>query len=114
MPSELALHATERSTIGIRAQFTDEAGVAVVPTTLTWTLTDGNGAVVNSRSAVAITPAATVLFVLTNLDLSLASPLSSTTRYLLVEGTYNSSLGTGLALRDQVAFDIDDLVKVTG
>lgn len=113
MPTELAIHAIERSTIGIRAQFTDEVGSAMVPLTLAWTLTDENGAVVNSRSGVSVTPASTVVIVLTNLDLSLASPLSGTTRYLLIEGTYNSDLGTGLSLRDQVAFEIDDLVKVT-
>lgn len=112
MPTELQLHATERSTIAIRVTITDEAGASLTPTTLKWTLTDANGAVVNSRSAVIVTPAATVVIVLTDADLSLAA-LSGTTRYLLIEGTYTSSLGTGLALRDQLTFTIDDLVKVT-
>jgi hypothetical protein len=113
MPTELFIHARERDTFIIRAQFTDDAGAAAAPATLTWTLTDGNGAVVNSRSAVPTSPAATMYFVLTNADLSLATPLHGTTRYLLVEGTYDSTFGTGLSLRDQVQFDIDDLIAVT-
>lgn len=113
MPTELIIQAVERSTIAIRAQFTDEAGDALVPVTLAWTLTDADGTVVNARSAVSVTPAATVVIVLTDADLSLAAPLAGTTRYLLIEGTYDSDLGTGLALRDQVAFTISDLVKVS-
>ena len=34
-------------------------------------------------------------------------------RFLLVEGTYTSDLGAGLALRDEVKFNVRNLVKVT-
>lgn len=109
----LSLHATERSSYFVRVQFKDETGAAVTPTEVNWTLTDGRGSVVNSREGVSETPASTVVIALTDEDLSLAN-LVGETRYLLIEAVYDSDLGTGLSLRDQAQFTIDDLVKVAG
>lgn len=110
MPSTLATHAVDRSTFVVSASFLDEAGTATVPTTLTWTLTTDENVVINSRSAVSITPASSVNIVLSGNDLRYAD---GARRVLTIEGTYTSSLGSGLPIRDQVTFQIDDLLTVT-
>ena len=112
MPTTLTTSAVERSTFVITAAFTDHAGAAVVPTAMAWTLTDGSGAVVNSRSAVAISPlASTVSIVLSGLDLALPSA-GDPMRTLTLQGTYDSSLGNGLPLKDEVRFAIVGLEAV--
>jgi hypothetical protein len=108
--------AIERSTYAIEASFFDEAGAAVAPNNgLTWTLTDGRGNVINGRSAVSISAAVTVTVVLHGADLALGAwgPLDTGHRFLTFQGTYNSSLGTNLELREQVQFVIGNLVGVT-
>lgn len=114
MPTTLSVHATERSTYIITASFTDEDGDPVTPNApLTWTLTDRDGNVINSRSAVTIAPDTSVDIVLTNNDLAIGTGASSRMYVLLIEGTYDSTLGSGLSLRDEARFTIDNLVKVT-
>ena len=113
MPTTITTNAIERSTYAITAAFTDETGAAVVPNSgLTWTLTDATGAVVNSREDVAIASAASVTVVLTNLDLAISTTYRDNRRLLTFEGTYNSSLGSNLAIRDQAEFQITDLGAV--
>lgn len=114
MPASLQTPAVKRSTYGIRAAFTNEAGVAAVPNvgTLTWTLTDLAGNVVNLRSAVAITSAAIITIVLHGADLALGGLLQGSTRVVTIQGLYNSDLGTNLELKEQVEFEIADLLIV--
>jgi hypothetical protein len=109
----LAEEAIERSTYVVTLSFSDEEGVPVAPSSLTWTLTDASGAVVNERAAVSITPAVTVNVILTDEDLAMLGGMDTGDRYLLVEGEYTSNLGSGLALRDEVKFSVRNLVKVT-
>ena len=110
----LAAEAVERSTYIVPVTFRDENGDAVVPTAATWTLTTEYGVVVNSRANVAILPlAATVNVVLTGADLTMLGELDNRTRLLLVQATYNSSLGSGLNLRDEIEFSVRPLVGVT-
>ena len=64
--------AVEKSSVGIVVSFTDEDGVALIPTTITWSLADLNGAIINSRTDIAIAvPAATQTVVLSGDDLAL-------------------------------------------
>jgi hypothetical protein len=91
--------------------FTDEAGSSVTPTTFTWTLTDLAGNVINSRTAVSVTPAASVSFLLTGNDLAISG--SDPRRALLIQCTYTSSLGVGLPLKAQALFSIEELIGVT-
>jgi hypothetical protein len=105
--------ATEQSTYAVAISFFDEVGTAVTPNAgLTWTLTDSGGAVINSRSAVAIAAATVITIVLHGADLAITGGLDDRARYLTVSGTYNSSLGTNLELRDQVKFTLNNLVGV--
>lgn len=98
---------TAKVTVG---PFTDESGVAVTPLTFTWTLTDRAGAVINSRSAVAVTPASTVEFLLTGNDLAIGT---SVHRVLTIAATYDSDLGSSLPLKAQAFFSVESLVGVT-
>lgn len=115
MITELSIHAGEGSTIIIRGVIKDETGATMTPTMLRWTLTDGDNHIVNSRDEEAIDPpSGTIYIVLTNLDLRIGGGLSGVRRYVLLEGTYDSQdYGSGLWLREEVVFDIDDYIHVS-
>lgn len=112
MPTTLTTRAVEKSTFIITAAFTDEDDAAVVPNSITWSLTDKDGNVVNSRSAESETPATSVDIVLGGDDLALTEHADNE-RILTVETDYDSSLGSGLALRDEVRFRIAPLANVS-
>lgn len=114
MPVTLDEQAVERSTYVVDVAFYDEDEAAVTPTAVTWTLTDELGNVVNSRDAVTVAAASTVSIVLSGLDLAVGGDLVGVWRRLLIEATYDSSLGTGLPLKDEVRFKIGDTVHLTG
>lgn len=105
--------AVEQSTFIIPITFRDEDGQAIAPTAATWTLTNEYGVVVNGRAAVPLSPlAATVNIVLTGADLRMLGELDNRKRLLLVEAVYNSSLGIGLNLREEIEFEVRPLVGV--
>lgn len=110
--STLSEPAMEQGTYIVTAACTDDAGSAVTPDTLTWTLTDTTGAVVNSRQDVAIeTPSTSNNIVLSGDDLA----VSGTTRrtlVLTVEGTYTSDAGVGLPLTDAIKILVEPLPGV--
>lgn len=110
MPTVLKTKAVENSTFVVNVAFTDEDGEPKAPVTMLWTLTDEEGTVINDREDVQISsPTESEDIVLSGLDLGLSV---SAERYLLVYGTYNSTLGVGLPYKDQVRFVIEDLVAV--
>ena len=96
--------ATERGTYVITASFYDESEAAVTPNSVTWTLTDGYGKVVNSRSAVAATPSTSVDIVLSGDDLDLDD---GEQRILRVDADYDSTYGSGLPLISSVSFLVE-------
>lgn len=51
MATQLTDIAYERGSVVIELTFYDQVGTAVTPETLFWTLTDGNGTVINDRAA---------------------------------------------------------------
>jgi len=104
MTVQLTTRAIDQSTYLVTAVFTDESAVAVTPDTLTWTLTDVAGAVINAREDVAATPAATNNILLQGDDLKLSE---GKTRILFFEGTYTSSLGAGLPLVESATFALE-------
>lgn len=117
MPTTLTTKAVEQSTFAIVATFTDEAGTPMTPNELAWSLYKKVGqpaveAVVNERLAVPITSAPSVTVVLSGDDLALVEG-ESKARYLLIEGTYDSDLGTDLSIKDTVAFQIANLIGVS-
>jgi len=110
MATNLTVAAVEESTYIITAAFTDEAGDAVVPATVTWSLTDIDGTAINSRTDVSETPASTVNIVLTGDDLVVSG---SRTRVVTVSATYDSTYGTGLSLKAAATFNLENLVSVS-
>lgn len=111
MATTLATVAVEEATYVITVGWLDDAGAAVTPSAATWTLTDQDGRVVNSRSNVNITSLSTSnAIVLSGPDLALDPTYRGSQRVLLVEYTYDSSAGTGLPGKAQCLFTIEDLV----
>lgn len=104
--------AIEKSTYIVAAKFRDEAGNAVTPETVTWTLSDANGDTVNGRLDVSETPASTVSIVLSGDDLAIL-PSVSNERIVTIEATYNSEYGTGLPLKAKASFNVVNLEAVS-
>ena len=99
------LYAVSKSSFIVTVVFLDENGLAVIPLSATWSLTDGEGLVINSRTAVVITPlASSVAIVLSGNDLKYSD---GNQRVLTVTATYNSIYGV-LPLIDSLRFDIAD------
>src|SRR3990172_4773823 len=111
MPITITDTANEKSTFALEMAITDENGDPLTPNTLTWTLTDLAGNVINERAGVEITtPASTVTVVLSGDDLALperAAPI----RVVTLEGTYDGDLRSDLPLKEEVVFTIRNLVK---
>lgn len=104
--------ANERSTYPIRLTFVDQLDGPVTPSPLTWTLTDADGAVVNSRSAVSVTASAgSALIVLSGADLAVSGS-KPVDRVVTVEGTYTSTYGADLPIKEEVWFSVVPLMKV--
>ena len=116
---EITEHAAEESTFPIVVTFwetIDGVETLVTPNNdITWTLTDKAGTVVNDRSAeTGLTPATSVIIVLSGADLELSESYMGRVRYLLVECTYDSATyGANLPFKSQARFTIDNLLKVT-
>lgn len=108
----LETQAPEEGAYSIALTFKDEAGTALIPTTLTWTLTDEAGTVINSRTAVSLTPAATTKVVMSGNDLTVTDT-KKRRRIVTLNGTYTSTYGTGLPLTEEIRFTIRDMKKVT-
>ena len=113
MPTRLTTKAPEKGTYLVTVAFTDEAGTAVTPDSITWRLTDENGAVVNSRSTVAISvPAASNTIILSGSDLTVNDP-TNTRRKLSVYAVLDLVAGNDKPVRDEVEFEIDNFVSVS-
>lgn len=111
MPSGLKPDAVESGTYIITGNFTDENSVAVIPATLKWSLKDLAGSIVNSRDDVVIeSPSSTENIVLSGLDLEINGSYFSSQRVFIFDGTYNSSLGSGLPIRASALFNVKPIV----
>lgn len=103
--------AVEGSTYVVQVTFKDEAGESMVPVGASWSLCDNTGSIVNSRSAVPITPASTVSIVLSGADLSFELN-SMSQRVLTVTGTYDGAYGSNLPIAEEFTFGIRALEGV--
>lgn len=118
MPTKftLAEAAIEEGTKAFEVSFTDEDGNPVSPTTAIWSLTkDDKTTIVNDRTDIAITtPGTTETILLSGADLALEAGELYGWRYLVIEGTYNSSLGSDLPFKDHLFFAIRDIAAIPG
>lgn len=115
MATTITVTPAEKSTaqVSISAFYdTSTPPAAITPTAITWTLTDRRGTVINARTAVSVTPASSVAFLLTGDDLAVTTA-TSTERHLLITWTYNSTLGNGLTGRAVAVFEIEQLAGVS-
>ncbi len=87
----------------------------VIPNTFYWTLSDLEGNVINSRTAVSETPAAKTYVVLSGLDLVYVNGTDDT-RKLTIKGSYDTLVGgvayPGLAYTAEYQFDIRRLTNI--
>lgn len=112
MAVSLELQAAEEGTYVVTAAFTDEDGDAATPTSITWSLFDDRGEVINSRSNVAVaTPASSVNIVLTGDDLSIGS--NGAYRQIVLSWVYDSDLGSDLVGRQVATFEIENIFGIT-
>jgi hypothetical protein len=97
--------AKEHGTYIVELKFRDETNTLVVPNTLSWTLTDEENNVINSRLDVIVDiPDSIINIVLSGNDLEPGYEI------LTIKGTYNSTYGLNLPLTDSVKFLVQDLV----
>ena len=116
MPTTISSeYAIEKSTFMVTAAFIDSAGAAVAPNVgLAWKLTDRSGTVINSRTSVVIAPAASVDIVLSGDDLAMQTGEgNSARRVVTIMGTYNSTEGSNLPIKDECVFTVRNLIAVT-
>lgn len=109
--------AREEGTLVVQCVFTDEAGSAVSPNTLTWTLSDRQGTIINSREnevVPGVDIASTTYIVLSGNDLAFLSTEvgAEAERIFTLKGTYDSTYGNDLPLNYEVMFYIPNLVNV--
>lgn len=113
MPITTTTTANEESTFVITCSFTDENSVAVVPSAVIWMLTDENGMIINNRSGVSVTSlASSIDIVLSGDDLAITGTSKQSVRILTVKATYDSTLGTGLPLKESLRFVVKNLVAI--
>lgn len=98
----------DRSTKIIKVAFTvdDEP---ITPKTAVWTLTDGQGDVINGREQVEFTPLASSMDVVLSNEDHLRT--DGRRRYLVIEATYDG-LEIDLGLNEQVFWDVNDLMYI--
>ena len=101
--------AKNASTYIVIADFTDEAGTAVTPTSVKYSLTDSNGKIINSKDDIVVSPDSSISIVLSGDDLLVTDGLI---RLVTIEAVYNSATyGADLPLSDQGKFTIDAFVN---
>ena len=99
-------NAIDRSSYFVTAAFLDGDGDPVSPATLTWSLTDGEGSIVNGHDQEALVPATSVEITLGGDDLIFSGIPLLDERHVLFEGTYSHSSGV-CPIRDCSIFNIE-------
>lgn len=114
MPSTLDSYAVEQSTFAIVATFTDEADDALTPDSITWSLCNEAGKIINSLQDEAIvTPASAVTIVLSGNDLQILDENNNfEIRYLEISAVYDSDIGSDLPLKDSAQFKVLNLKSI--
>lgn len=114
--TKLTLEATEEGSYIVKCVTKDESGNAVAPVTMSWSLTDEAGTVINSRTAVAVvTPSSTEYIPLTGDDLACQVVGSDEeVRVVTVWGTYYSTLcATTLNFTADCQFDLRNMIGIS-
>lgn len=111
MPTTLTEKASRKSTYVINLAPTDEDDTAITPDSVTYTLTDEEGTIINSLEDVAVTPDTSMDVVLSGDDLDFLAGEEGAyevTRYFVVTAQYDSDLENDLPLIASAIFFIQD------
>ena len=117
MSTSLSTVANERSSYFVTVTLLDEDAVTIPTThitTISWTLTNSYGDVINNLSQVVpstITNPFTII--LSGNDLQIEGGADEI-RHLTVEATYDSDLGNDLNFTDYATFTVKNLVAIDG
>src|SRR6056297_1983695 len=116
MTTTISIKPNELGTAVITMSFTDEDDAAVTPTDLQWQLMKSDGTIVNDRAFAdnaftALAGEATV--VLSGDDLAMFGANDSGRRVFSIQGVYDSTAGTGLPIKDEAVFVIQQLLGQT-
>ena len=104
-------YANELSSFPRKIIFQTVDGEAVIPSAITWTLSDEDGTIINSRKQVAVgTPASTITIMISGDDLEILDAVKLK-RILTIEATYDPGTGA-VPLNDEYTFRIRPLVNV--
>jgi hypothetical protein len=110
MQNSLRAVAQQESTLAVQFSFRKNGpgGALVAPETLSWSLYDKNRNVINSRSNVSVsTPTSQQVIVLSGDDLQRTTSEAREWRSLVVTGTYDSTLGSGLPFSASYVFWVE-------
>lgn len=116
--TKLTKEAKEQGSYIVSATFKDEDDNNETPKagTVTWTLTDSSGTVINSREDEAIAAAGTINIFLEGDDLQILSGETGEAvvdRRVLVKWEYDSDLGNNKPGTDEVIFPLRNLTKLS-
>ena len=101
MPIDFQYEVNSGGSCVVVATYTDEDGSAVTPSSVTWTLHDEAGKVVNSRSGVSETPGTSNNILLSGADVTCTTGQNERRR-LTVSIVYDSSYGSDIPQVDYV------------
>ena len=101
----------ERSTLALVASFRDENGELITPSIITWSLTDGDGNIVNSRADESASPANTIAIVLSGDDLAMTAG-DDGRRQVVIRATYDGDLGDDLPITGMIEFTVRNVPGV--
>jgi len=107
--------AKEKSTYVVTCVMTDSTGAAVIPSSITWTLSKDADTIINDRENVEVSvPASTIKIVLSGNDLAVLPSENNTSveRILTVNAVYDSDLGSNLPIKDSAKFWIENITNV--
>lgn len=108
MPTKLRV-VIEKSTKMIIVSFFDENGVVEDIKTMTWTLSDKAGIIINDREDEEVeTPGSVETIVLSGDDLAIMGSGGDEERFCTVKATYDSTLGNDLPLNGVASFTVID------
>lgn len=100
MPTQVDIEQLEGGTVIMKCSFFDGNDNAVTPNTLTYSLKDISGSIINTKDTVSITPDTVVHVALSGDDLPYGRV------YFELNGEYDSTYGTGLKLHDYAQIDL--------
>jgi hypothetical protein len=108
-PTQLSVRAKENGTYLITAVLRDEDGELAVPESLSWTLTDDAGTVMNGRLNVPIEPPDSMVEILLFGGDLLTPVRKDAALVVTLRGTYNSTRGL-LPLVEDVRFIVENVL----